>query len=338
MPLPTPPLQEEINAFVKRGKIPSFVAEIISHFYKTYLEAASLNGWNPHDLQPLLAQLLFLAAKQIAHPYRFEPYHKRLLAPFNYYRFATDFIRPLVQLEDSKVFGLETLDEIEKRVACKENVVLFANHQIEPDPQVISILLEKTHPKLAEEMIFVAGHRVTTDPLAVPFSLGCNLCCIYSKKYVEKPPELKAEKMIHNQRTIKKMVSLLKEGGHCIWIVPSGGRDRPDPYGNVIPAPLDPVSIDLFLLLAKQAKTPTHFHTLAMYTYPILPPPNTVENQIGEKRKAGSSPAFLSFGPKIDLEKGLDPSLSKEERSGKRASLIWEELNAYYQIITGNHP
>ena len=52
--------------------------------------------------------------------------------------------------------------------------------------------------ELAEKVVFVAGHRVTTDPLAIPFSMGCNLLCIYSKKYIESPPELKAAKQQQN--------------------------------------------------------------------------------------------------------------------------------------------
>ena len=55
-------------------------------------------------------------------------------------------------------------------------------------------MLEKEHPRLAEEMIFVAGHRVISDPLAVPLSIGRNLICIYSKKHIENPPEVKAAK------------------------------------------------------------------------------------------------------------------------------------------------
>ncbi len=50
-------------------------------------------------------------------------------------------------------------------------------------------------------MIFVAGERVITDPLAVPASMGRNLLCIYSKRYIDHPPELKSEKQLHNKRT-----------------------------------------------------------------------------------------------------------------------------------------
>ena len=36
-------------------------------------------------------------------------------------------------------------------------------------------------------MIMVAGDRVTTDVVAVPFSKGRNLLCIFSKKHIENP-------------------------------------------------------------------------------------------------------------------------------------------------------
>ena len=48
--------------------------------------------------------------------------------------------------------------------------------QTEADPQVISLLMEREgYGKLASGLISVAGHRVTTDPLAIPFSMGRNL-------------------------------------------------------------------------------------------------------------------------------------------------------------------
>ena len=35
---------------------------------------------------------------------------------------------------------------------------------------------------------------MTTDLLAMPFSMGRNLLCIFSKKHVDNPPELKSTK------------------------------------------------------------------------------------------------------------------------------------------------
>ena len=70
-------------------------------------------------------------------------------------------------------------------------MIFLANHQIEADPQAISLLLDDLYPNFAENMIFVAGERVITDPFAIPFSMGRNLLCIYSKRYIDHPPEKK---------------------------------------------------------------------------------------------------------------------------------------------------
>ena len=53
-------------------------------------------------------------------------------------------------------------------------MIILSNHQTECDPQVLSILLEREDQslgKLAESIIFVAGHKVTNDPVAIPFSM-----------------------------------------------------------------------------------------------------------------------------------------------------------------------
>ena len=274
--------KQKLDTYVKSGKLTEAIAKTLHRFYLSYAEAVAKNGYAIEDLEPLVVTLTDHAVKQLLHPYRFDSYHRRVLKPFDYYRFGLDLIRPLIDLSHSSVRGMDKVDQIQSYLSKGENVILFANHQTEPDPQVISILLEKTHPQLAEEMIFVAGHRVVTDPLAVPLSKGRNLLCIYSKKHIEIPKELKAEKLLHNQRTMKKMSELLSKGGKCIYVAPSGGRDRPDTQGNVEVAKFDPSSIDLFLLLAQKAKTPTHFFPLALATYALLPPPNVVEKEIGE--------------------------------------------------------
>ena len=244
-------------------------------------------------------------------------------------------IRPLIDLDHSNIHGQDQVDQIENYLSKGENVILFANHQTEPDPQVISILLEEKHPNLAEEMIFVAGHRVVTDPLAVPLSKGRNLLCIYSKKHIEHPKELEAEKFLHNQRTMKKMSELLSKGGKCIYVAPSGGRDRPDTQGKVEVAKFDPSSIDLFLLIAQKAKTPTHFFTLALATYALLPPPNVVEKEIGERRHANSAPVHLHFGDEIIWDQiPAQPHVNKKERSKMRAEYIWSKVQQDYSSIS----
>lgn len=330
------PFKERLASYVKTGKLTEGISKIIFKFYQTYLEAVEKNGYSRKEFEPLIIKLAELSVKQLSHPFRFEPYHRSIRKPFDFYAFGLDFIRPLIDLKRSTMKGLENLDQIQAYLAKGENVILFANHQTEPDPQVISILLEEKYPGLAEEMIIVAGHRVTTDPLAVPLSKGCNLLCIYSKKHIEYPPEQKTEKLLHNQRTLKKMNELLAKGGKCIYVAPSGGRDRPDKQGKLDVAKFDPQSIDLFLLYGERSKKPCHFYPLALATYALLPPPNSVEKEIGERRHANSAPVHLCFGKEIDVKALFKESpLPKKETRKVRADAIWSLVQKDYEGLVG---
>lgn len=317
----------------QKGLIPSALAKIVLNFYLSYSEAIQENGYAVENL-PILNRFLELVVDQIQHPYSFEKFHQAVRHPIDYYRFGIDIIRPIAVLSKSKLLGLENLQKIEDKLASGDNVILFANHQTEPDPQAISLLLEEKHPLLAEQMIFVAGHRVIEDPLAIPFSLGRNLLCIFSKRYIEKEPEKKQERLMHNQQTMKKMGQLLSEGGKCIYVAPSGGRDRPNEEGEIIVAPFDPQSIELFWLIAKQAERPTHFHTLALSSYNLFPPPSSIDKNLGEKRSAHCTPIHLSFGPSIDMENCINPSITdKKTRRQARAEYIWDIVNKDYKKL-----
>ncbi len=308
---------------------------ILTKFYHSYAEAVAKRGHPIGEYEPLLLQFLELVQNQQKKPFHFEPYHERIRSPFDYYHFGLDLLRPLVVFESSKCLGLENITKMEAQLKEGHNVILFANHQTEPDPQAISLLLEKTHPEFAEKMIFVAGHRVITDPLAIPLSMGRNLLCIFSKKYVDVDPETKQEKIAHNQHTMKKMAQLLTEGGKCIYVAPSGGRDRPNAIGVVEVARFDPQSIEMFALMAQQAGTPTHFYPLALATYALLPPPNSVEKEIGERRQAQCTPIHLAFGTEIDMQHAPGAeSGDKRQKRRARADAIWEEVKRLYTKLT----
>lgn len=261
---------DAIKKCVREGTLPKNVGAVLEEFYYSYEGALKNQGRNVEESLPSLLLFLELVIKNLQHPPVFELFHQKITTPIDYYRFGLDLLRPLVIFESSKVLQRERIDTMEQQLAQQENVVLFANHQTEPDPQAISLLLEKSHPAFAENIIFVAGNRVISDPLAIPFSLGRNLICIYSKKHMENPPEEKEEKSVHNQRSLKRLGQILAEGGKCIFVAPSGGRDRPDETGDVIVSPFDPQSIEIFRLIAQQAKTTTHFYPLALKTYPPL--------------------------------------------------------------------
>lgn len=257
---------------------------------------------------------LRLVKEQMEAPYQFEVFHQAIRLPFDYYRFGLDFIRPLVDFDRSRLLGSSYLDAISDQITQGDNVILLANHQIEPDPQIISLLIEKNYPKLAEQMIFAAGHRVTTDPLAVPMSLGRNLLCIFSKKYMDYPPEKKGEKIQHNQRTMKKMQELLSQGGKCIYVAPSGGRDRPNEEGIVEVAPFDPDSLELFRLISRKSGVKTHFYPLALKTFELMPPQNE------RTRKWGRSARSISVRSLYRWVRKLTWIIFRDAQDWKRVS------------------
>ena len=325
---------DRLERGAREGKIPPKFAQILKNFYKSYVYAIEKNGHSIDEYEPVLDLFLKEVIAAFENPQSFEPYHEGVRSPVDYYALGLDLLRPLVIFEKSKALGLDHLTLMKKQLAQGENVILFANHQTEPDPQAISLLLEKTAPEFSEEMIFVAGQRVTSDPLAIPLSLGRNLLCIYSKKHIEHPPEKKEEKLLHNQKTMRMMGDLLKQGGKCIYVAPSGGRDRRNAQGVVSPAPLDPASLEMFLLIAAHAGTSTHFYTLALSTYHLLPPPSGTEKELGEKREAQCTPIHLAFGKELDMRHfpGSE-GLGKKELRQARARFIWQQIDRDYQNL-----
>ncbi len=313
-------------------KLPDPIKDGMRTFYASY-EAACKKGNTPIDTcKPFFLLFFTFVLEQLARPFQFGSYHQAIREPFDFYRFGIDFIRPIIDVQNSKLFGEDQLERIKAAIERRENVVLLSNHQSEIDPQAFSILFEKNAPRLASDMIFVAGHRVVTDPLAAPLSKGRNLFCIYSKKYIDNPPEKKAEKLHHNIRTIKVMEEKLQEGGKCIVIFPSGGRDRKDKTGQVQVAPFDPDSIEMLYILAQKSKTPTHFFPVSLSTYDILPPPAEVQQEIGEQRIASFAPAFLCIGHEIDMRgRGESVDIDKKERRRIRAESIHDEVVRNYR-------
>ena len=90
------------------------------------------------DLSVLILFTELLEA-QMKNPFTFEPYHKKVRYPIDYYQFSLDFVRPFVDQAHSAVHGKDVLAQISKQLKNKENCVLLANHQTEADPQIISL-------------------------------------------------------------------------------------------------------------------------------------------------------------------------------------------------------
>jgi glycerol-3-phosphate O-acyltransferase len=326
--------KDSLEQKYRANQLPEKIFNITGKLYDSYSASLEAQGFKMAEYDHLFDHLLALVLQQLSNPYDFEHYHKRITSPYNYYQFGIEFIRPLVDKERSYVHLNENVERIQKQMAMGENAVLFANHQTEVDPQLMSLVLEDTYPQLGEEVIFVAGDRVISDPMAIPFSMGRNLLCIYSKRHIDNPPEKKEEKLKHNQKTMHLMKELLAEGGKLIYVAPSGGRDRPNEQGEVVVAPFDSPSIEMFRLMAKQSGKVVHFYPLSLVTYDILPPPASVEEALGEARKAKREGALFAFGNEIDMENfpGSD-SADRHEKRNARAMHIWNLVNANYLLL-----
>lgn len=228
----------------------------------------------------------------------------------DFYKVGCDFFSSCMDLTstDVNVLGVENLQQAADQIAAGENVVFLANHQSEADPQVVSACLDLAgFGQLAADMIYVAGHKVTTDPLAIPFSMGRNLICIHSKKHIDADPDTKPVKQRQNLKAMNALLSNLKDGGACIWVAPSGGRDRRNVETGKVPiAPFDSKTLDMFRLMGNKSKVPTHYYTFAMVSYDLCPPPDFVAAGTGETRNVRFSPVGVAIGAELESVGGLE--------------------------------
>ncbi len=322
------PFLSLLHQSLSEGLVPVKYLEILKGFYLAYRQAVQEQD---ASIENLFLTFLKLIKDQTAKPFIFEPFHRLIRKPFDYYQFGLDLIGPLVNTSQSTLLGLNHLKTIVDSLEKGENAIFLANHQTEADPQAISLLLKDSYPRFAEELIFVAGERVITDPLAIPASMGRNLLCIYSERYIDNPPELKMSKQLHNKKTMELMSQLLSEGGKAIYVAPSGGRDRPNPKGIVEVADYDPQSIEMFYLMTQRAAHPTHFYPMALKTFDLLPPPQAIQTELGEERIAKRAPIHLAFGPKINMDHFPGSELKdKHARRAARANFICNLVRADY--------
>eukprot|EP00310_Coccolithus_braarudii_P022115 CAMPEP_0183355582 /NCGR_PEP_ID=MMETSP0164_2-20130417/40968_1 /TAXON_ID=221442 /ORGANISM="Coccolithus pelagicus ssp braarudi, Strain PLY182g" /LENGTH=366 /DNA_ID=CAMNT_0025528731 /DNA_START=169 /DNA_END=1269 /DNA_ORIENTATION=+ len=316
----------KLAAAQEKYDVPEKYITLMRSFFSSYMTEIYMADRDMDTYEALLTRLMKKILETAKQPYQFEPFHKAMREPYDYYELGTSFAEGMVDSANSIVNGGEQIEKMRAQVAAGDNVVFFANHQSEADPQFFSVLLDPISDGFAESTIFVAGDRVTTDLLAMPFSMGRNLLCIFSKKHVDNPPELKSKKQRHNRRVMKTMQELFTEGGQVIWVAPSGGRDRKDESGTYKVAPFDSKSIEMFRLMAGKANRPTHFYPLSMFTYPICPPPQQVGGAVGESREVKYHPAGLHFGEEIDLAPFAEGCVVDNFPEGCTAESSREEL------------
>jgi glycerol-3-phosphate O-acyltransferase len=313
------------------------VRDILEEFHATHHQVALDYGATPEDEEDLWLEFVAHVINNIAAPHVFPLYSERVRKPADLSRFGAAFWGSVVDWDLSSLQGIENLDLIDEHCRRGDNVILVGNHQTEPDPFLLSGLMAATHPEIAEQIIFLAGHRVLTDPVAIPFSMGCNLLAVYSKRHLDDSPERRTEKRLHNARTMTRMRELLRDGGRCIFVAPSGGRDRRNAEGRVAVAPFDANAVQMVVLLARRAETPIHIFPLALSTHGVFPPPETVERRLGERRIVGGGAVHASFGSPFDISDlpGRDPGNARARRRARAAA--WERAvsNLYDGLCRG---
>jgi len=318
---------------------------LLNHFLTQYMMASAIAraaGGNAEPTPQSSAEI-FMKAVEFAMTYGINPEtqfkfgvnHKAVRGQDggpDLYKFGTDFFRPVMDLEHSVVGGQDNLNKIIAQLDAGENVVLLANHQSEADPQVMSCLMEKVgFGEYAENGIYVAGHKVTTDTLAIPFSMGRNLICIHSKKHINADPETKPAKSRENLQAMSGMLKEFKRGGALLWVAPSGGRDRRDlDTKTVPPAPFDSKTIDIFRLMGNKSKVKTHYYPLAMVTYDLCPPPDTIEAGTGEQRNVRFVPVGIHFGEELESTGGLE---TRQQFCTTAMSRCEEDYNNLQQVM-----
>lgn len=328
---------EYLHRAFENQSLPEPLYQKFQIYHQNYLDAAT-KKCSLEKAESLCLQWLKVIIEDLRNPFVFPPHHKKIRTPVDLFAFGKEFFSVLIDDNRSHIFNLERLDEIASHIHHNDNVILLSNHQTECDPQVLYYALGKTHQELVENMIFVAGDRVTSDPLARPFSMGCDLLCIYSKRHINTPPHQREEKLHHNQKSMQALKGLLKEGGKFIYVAPSGGRDRKK-NGELYPAEFQPDSIEMFRLLTKASGKPAHFYPFAMKTYDILPPPPKIEDTLGEYRAIFFSPIFLNFGEEVLLDQlcseekstSLDKHSQRRLRSEELFSLV-SQLYRKFQV------
>ncbi|MFA6501843.1 MAG: glycerol-3-phosphate acyltransferase, partial [Parachlamydiales bacterium] len=96
------------NLFEEK-KISKKYFDNLSDFYFSYKNATK-ELISQDDLDSIFDTLIDLLFKEIASPFKFLPFHQKITHPFNYQKFSIDFLKPLVDLEKSKLYGLNNLE------------------------------------------------------------------------------------------------------------------------------------------------------------------------------------------------------------------------------------
>lgn len=337
--------KERSDLLMKQGVIPKSVIYTLQHWCESYLKAMDQNPRILTDsttyTEEMFSTLLELVRRVVQEPIQFQSYHSKIREPFDLYKFGLDFSDMLLNYDESQVLGRDNIRLAEQYAKEGHNVIFLSNHQSEGDPYAIDVLLDVIvgcDREFCENIIFMAGDRVTNDPVVSPFSAGRNLLTVYSKKHINDIPDLKEEKLLHNRRTISETQKLFKKGGQVVWFAPSGGRDRrSEKTSRVEISPFDEGAVDMMKFTAMKSGKPFHFFPMTLWTYEMLPPPSNVGGaDLGEKRIVNYGPMHMSVGKEIDWNQSVPSSITdKRERRRIQCQFIEKQIIEGYKSIGG---
>eukprot|EP00892_Ulva_mutabilis_P010711 jgi/Ulvmu1/8011/UM004_0247.1 len=329
-----------LNQECESGRIPKQLIPLWTDFFNNYKVALLSADLPTHDMKlvsQVQASIADTVINQFANPYKFPSRHEAITEPYDYFEFGQKYVGSLIDFTKSYLGHRERFDEIGRQLEAGENVIIFANHQSEADPGIWAHMLMHTHPRLAKSVFYVAGDRVVSDPLCVPFSMGRNLFCVHSKRHMEDDPDTKAEKVATNRRTLGAMAEALGGGGSLLWIAPAGGRDRPNDDDVYVPAKFDPTALELMRTLAAKAKKmagrTTHMYPFAMYSAPLMPPPKTVDKALGERRMVNFTGVGISVGEELDVEAIISGTSGREEAAAAFTKATYVQVCELYKEL-----
>lgn len=335
--------RERAERLVADGALPSVITDTLVTWFDSYRLAVVKNENFTADAgeysETMFSTLLELTRRFVIDPIQYESFHQMVRAPFDYYKFGFDFASVLLNVKASSVLGRESLTEAVNYAEQGHNVIFISNHQSEGDPYAIDFLLDwiaGCRREFCEQLIFMAGDRVRNDPVVSPFSAGRNLLTVYSKKHVNDVPELRHEKLKHNRRTIHATSALFKEGGKVLWFAPSGGRDRRSKETfRVEISDFDDGAVEMMRFTAEKAGVPCHFYPMSLWTYDMLPPPNSVGGaEIGEERIVNHIPMHMYIGKELSWD--LPPSVTEKLECRKaRCDIAQNAVIEGYKAIGG---
>eukprot|EP00746_Dinoflagellata_sp_MGD_P009668 gnl/MRDRNA2_/MRDRNA2_119723_c0_seq1.p1 gnl/MRDRNA2_/MRDRNA2_119723_c0~~gnl/MRDRNA2_/MRDRNA2_119723_c0_seq1.p1 ORF type:complete len:486 (-),score=90.82 gnl/MRDRNA2_/MRDRNA2_119723_c0_seq1:133-1590(-) len=327
-----PKFEMTLAGLVQAGKIPEKLQVGLLDLHSSYkgaLGKSTAIDDSDKEAAQCIASVAERVLTQFKEPYTFPSRHRRILEPFDYYSFGQRYIGNLINFDTSYVGHAERLIEMKKQIENGENVLIYANHQSEADPAVWAWLTDALAPSLAKEVYYIAGDRVVLDTFAKPFSMGRNLVCVHSKRHMDDDPDLKAAKMATNQKSVRELGTLFKEGGAVVWVAPSGGRDRKGDSGDYVVSDFDPSAVFLLKRMMEKSKKPGHVYPMAMASAEIMPPPSGVEKALGEKRVLDYHGVGISFGQEIDLAK-IESISDKTEQAAALTKAAYSAVKELY--------